>query len=863
MDISIHLYVLLCCYFLKADGIKPPQECGKPTGIAILIDYTEGVPDAVLTEIYRIEVRMQQRFKDNSLVKNSHQYNGVSCGNTTNLQLDDPVSNPRKTYRMDSANVCLKEYLKSLTNDGSRRRRNFYSMNIALSTSVEEWIPDHIKQKNIDASKYLVFFVNASDGEQRIFDINLPTKDNLLINDINDLLDKIILFVCQYTPTATPVTATKRQGSSTFYLPTTSTSRSRPSQPTRSSRPSRPYSSSSTSRPTRPSRPSTDSRTSRPSRRSRAPHTSPTNTKRKKLKKEIRNFTSQNITTEQLSNTTWATNFLQSSSELLNQTQQKDTDVEEDEAEEMMKFIEETLVKVGTSLPVGASVSIVTESLVADVTAVETKTFQGYLFPNQSTTENKASLLNLPHNLLKNSTSDKTGIVGMKFKPLVSMKKVANHLAVGDDVISISVDPPVRTPFEEPINYTMIRIQNNFNHQQCVYWNTSLEKWDSFGCNVSEISEEYITCQCTHMTSFSILMQVKDFEIADKHVFALAVLTYVGCGVSVASCICLILIYVCLRRMLRIDRNVIHVNLSFAIAIANALFLSADSATKKKDICLGISIGMLYFYLATFFWMFVEGVHVYLMMFKVFKSKKRMPIYLLIGWVFPAFITAGVSLKYHSLMTTEEFCWLSTEKGVIWAFVGPALFVIVVNTVILCMTLVASRRISVGDDGEPELKRIARLTLVLMPIFGISWVIGVFAINEQTILFQYIFTAVNVFQGLFIFIGYGMMNNEVRREASRRKQMFHSADISRSISTGKTNYASTMKSHRFSSVDNPTYNGGYLTSTSDAVDTPSPSNSYRSSIVGDAPQDKEPDYAINESYRSSTFLTQQRYLTKI
>lgn len=210
----------------------------------------------------------------------------------------------------------------------------------------------------------------------------------------------------------------------------------------------------------------------------------------------------------------------------------------------------------------------------------------------------------------------------------------------------------------------------------------------------------------------------------------------------------------------------------------------------------------------------------------------------------------------------EEFCWLSTEEGVIWAFVGPALFVIVVNTVILCMTLVASRRISMGDDGAPELKRIARLTLVLMPIFGISWVIGVFAINEQTILFQYIFTAVNVFQGLFIFIGYGMMNNEVRREASRRKQMFHSADISRSISTGKTNYASTMKSHRFSSVDNPTYNEGYLTSTSDAVDTPSPSNSYRSSTVGDTPQDKEPDYAINESYRSSTFLTQQRYLTK-
>lgn len=44
--------------------------------------------------------------------------------------------------------------------------------------------------------------------------------------------------------------------------------------------------------------------------------------------------------------------------------------------------------------------------------------------------------------------------------------------------------------------------------------------------------------------------------------------------------------------MLKIDRNVIHVNLSVAIAIANALFLSADSATKEKVRCMTlISLG--------------------------------------------------------------------------------------------------------------------------------------------------------------------------------------------------------------------------------------------------------------------------------
>ena len=44
------------------------------------------------------------------------------------------------------------------------------------------------------------------------------------------------------------------------------------------------------------------------------------------------------------------------------------------------------------------------------------------------------------------------------------------------------------------------------------------------------------------------------------------------------------------------------------------------------------------------------------------------------------------------------------------------------------------------------LRTTARVSLVLLPLLGISWVFGVFAVNDDTVVFQYIFTISNSIQ---------------------------------------------------------------------------------------------------------------------
>lgn len=132
----------------------------------------------------------------------------------------------------------------------------------------------------------------------------------------------------------------------------------------------------------------------------------------------------------------------------------------------------------------------------------------------------------------------------------------------------------------------------------------------------------------------------------------------------------------------------------------------------------------------------------------------------------------------------------------IWVFVGPACFVLVVNSIILVTTLNASQKMSVEENEFNRLRQTARLTLILMPVFGLTWVFGILSVNEQTIIFQYIFTAVNSFQGVFIFICYCLFNNEVKREYKRVRRRSQNTSSSKSIGASDNGFSAFIHPHQ-------------------------------------------------------------------
>jgi len=528
-------------------------------------------------------------------------------------------------------------------------------------------------------------------------------------------------------------------------------------------------------RPTKPTTTSLETKTfnsNKPTLNTRPSKTTRVKTTKSKLVQEILSFKQQNITTKQLKNKTWSIGFIKQSSDVIGKisapTEIKDTKDEEKEKLDVIKYVETVLVQIANNLEVGTSISVQKNGFIAEMEAVDPKNFTGFTFPKTSSNQsNSNGKLTLPKGLLKNNNNDKISITAMKFNTLSLMKTKEAAFRPFDDILSVTLDPPIEGVFEEPLTYTMLSPKEDIKKFKCVFWNESMELWDSSGCNVSRINGSIVSCNCYHMTSFSVLMQLADFETNESHAFILSIITYVGCGISIIGCILLILTFAVVKRTLKNDRNKIHVNLALSLAIANGLFLTIDHFVDRKNVCLGLSIATLYFYLSTFFWMLVEGIHVFLMMRKVFHQPKSMPLYYLIGWLIPVPIVTITTVMNRDYMTRDDICWISTENGVMWAFVGPVLFVIVVNTFILLLTLYTSRNIKSWQEDESELYRITKLTLILIPIFGISWVFGVFSVNQDTLTFQYIFTVINILQGFFIFIGYCFFNNDLKREFSK------------------------------------------------------------------------------------------------
>ncbi|KAK3741596.1 hypothetical protein QZH41_012540 [Actinostola sp. cb2023] len=185
-------------------------------------------------------------------------------------------------------------------------------------------------------------------------------------------------------------------------------------------------------------------------------------------------------------------------------------------------------------------------------------------------------------------------------------------------------------------------------------------------------------------------------------------------------------------------------------------------------LCKLTSILLHYFLLTTFTLMLCEGVLLYIVLVKVdmtgLTHKGRKPLYWF-GWGFPLLLLA-ISLWATELRgygNPPYLCWLSVKNGVVWAFVAPALVVIVVNLIVLVKIISRiknSQRLRSYSQAE-KIKTSARATIVTMPLLGVTWLFGVLTFHTDLKAFKYLFAICNSLQGVFIFIFHCLLDRQV------------------------------------------------------------------------------------------------------
>ncbi|KFM74343.1 Latrophilin-3, partial [Stegodyphus mimosarum] len=161
--------------------------------------------------------------------------------------------------------------------------------------------------------------------------------------------------------------------------------------------------------------------------------------------------------------------------------------------------------------------------------------------------------------------------------------------------------------------------------------------------------------------------------------------------------------------------------------------------------------------------MLLEGFHIYLLLVVVFASRRsHSEKYYIFGYGFPMIVVAITATARPMYYGTDGACWLSVEKGTIWAFMGPVACILLVNTAALILAQWKASHISIKDDNTALVMRWLRVTLILFPVLGLTWVFGFLYVGEHFEVAGYLFAIFNSLQGFCIFIFHCVMDKKAR-----------------------------------------------------------------------------------------------------
>ncbi|CAL8379893.1 unnamed protein product [Arctogadus glacialis] len=357
----------------------------------------------------------------------------------------------------------------------------------------------------------------------------------------------------------------------------------------------------------------------------------------------------------------------------------------------------------------------------------------------------------------------------------------------------------LKTPIEMTFDIQSNILQMD-KEVECHYMEEEGFNWKKDGCKTSR-NATVVTCKCNHTTAFSVLLVAHSSSIPPEHWDILSYISYIGCGLSAFFSALSLMIYVVTRKPGEEPSIFIHVSLSGALFLLNSSFLLTEWGARWNPgwVCELIAALVHYSLLGTFSWMAVEGLHLYLMLIKVFNTEyKHYQLKLsLFGWGIPA-VVVGVtwSLKDvkqiygSSTLTmldsnqTTSICWISDitylyATNVVYfslVFIFNSGILLIVAVRVCCMVTTPARK----GLGWRTATTVAGITCLL----GVTWGLAFLGSGYVNLPILYLFCILNSTQGAFIFFWILGLARIERKRAMEAKNASVSLEVIEFVSPG-------------------------------------------------------------------------------
>ncbi|KAM4599201.1 adhesion G protein-coupled receptor B3 isoform 10-T10 [Fundulus diaphanus] len=490
-------------------------------------------------------------------------------------------------------------------------------------------------------------------------------------------------------------------------------------------------------------------------------------------------------------------------------------------AVELMQVIEEFIHIVGLGMKDFHNAYLMTGNLVASIQRLPAVSVMTDInFPMKGRkgmvewARNSEDKVVIPKGLFVSQSADMEGspvfILGtVLYKTLgLMLPSPKNHTAVNSKVIAVTVRPEPKAT-ESHLEIELAHLANGTMKPFCALWdstvmNDSWGAWSAKGCKTVLTDASHTKCSCDRVSTFAILAQ-QPRGITMEYSGVPSVTLIVGCGLSCLALITLAVIYAVLWRYIRSERSIILLNFCLSIVCSNILILVGQTQTHNVGVCIMTTAFLHFFFLASFCWVLTEAWQSYMAVTGKVRTRLIRKRFLCLGWGLPALVVA-ISMGFTKTKGygTPLYCWLSLEGGLLYAFVGPAAAVVLVNMVI--GILVFNKLVSRDGILDKKLKHRAGydstslqmsephtgLTLkcakcgvvsttalsattasnamaslwsscVVLPLLALTWMSAVLAMTDKrSILFQILFAVFDSLQGFVIVMVHCILRREVQ-----------------------------------------------------------------------------------------------------
>nr|XP_039333568.1 cadherin EGF LAG seven-pass G-type receptor 3 isoform X2 [Saimiri boliviensis boliviensis] len=362
------------------------------------------------------------------------------------------------------------------------------------------------------------------------------------------------------------------------------------------------------------------------------------------------------------------------------------------------------------------------------------------------------------------------GLLPAQFQAERRGARLPQNPVMNSPVVSVAVFRGrhfLRGVLESPISLEFRLLQTaNRSKAICVQWDPPglAEQhgvWTARDCELVHRNGSHARCRCSRTGTFGVLMDASPRERLEGDLELLAVFTHVVVAVSVAALVLTAAILLSLRSLKSNVRG-IHANVAAALGVAELLFLLGIHRTHNQLVCTAVAILLHYFFLSTFAWLLVQGLHLYRMQVEPRNvDRGAMRFYHALGWGVPAVLlglAVGLDPEGYG---NPDFCWVSVHEPLIWSFAGPVVLVIVINGT---MFLLAAR--TSCSSGQREAKKTSALTLrssfLLLLLVSASWLFGLLAVNHSILAFHYLHAGLCGLQGLAVLLLFCVLNADAR-----------------------------------------------------------------------------------------------------